>query len=177
MILDAFANKHNLSFALYKGEYYSVGSNLIASHFCLYKPTTFMNLSGNAVSHILENTEIELEDLLIITDDINLTTGNIRFREAGGDGGHNGLSSIIYSLETNQFNRLRFGVGSEFEDGEMPNYVLDKFYEKEKEIIRLGVDFSIKLVEKFILDGKREMMNFYSNEINNNKKNINIPRI
>lgn len=171
MVLDAFAKKHKLSFTPDKGEYYSVGSSLIeTSHFYLYKPTTFMNLSGNAVSHILEKTNIDLDDLLVITDDINLPTGNIRYRESGGDGGHNGLSSIIYSLETNKFNRLRFGVGSEFEEGEMPNYVLDKFYENEKEIIRLGVEFSVKLIEKFIIDGKKEMMNFYSNEINNIKK-------
>ncbi len=166
IILDAFADKHKLSFAPDKGEYYSVGSNLIASHFCLYKPTTFMNLSGNALLQIVETNNLELEDLLVITDDINLPTGNVRFREAGGDGGHNGLASIIYSLETNKFNRLRFGVGNKFEDGEMPKYVLDKFYENEKEIIRLGVGFSVSLIEKFILGGKKEMMNFYSSEIN-----------
>lgn len=176
MILDAFADKHNLSFSPDKGEYYSVGSKLFTSHFYLYKPTTFMNLSGNAVSHIVENKDFDLENLLIITDDINLPTGNIRFREAGGDGGHNGLSSIIYSLETNKFNRLRFGVGNKFEDGKMPDYVLDQFYEKEKEIIRLGVQFSVQLIEKFILGSKKEMMNFYSNEINNIQKQINISR-
>ena len=176
MVVDAFANKHKLSFAPDKGEYYSVGSNLVTSHFCLYKPTTFMNLSGNAVSEIIEKNNIELENLLIITDDINLPTGKIRFRETGGDGGHNGLSSIIYSLETDQFNRLRFGVGNKFEDGEMPEYVLDNFYENEKEIIRLGVGFSVQLIEKFILDGKKEMMNFYSNEINNIQEKINIAR-
>lgn len=176
MVLDAFAAKHNLSFSPDKGEYYSVGSNFIASHFCLYKPTTFMNLSGNAVSDIIEKHDLELNDILIITDDINIPTGKIRFRESGGDGGHNGLSSIIYSLETNKFNRLRFGVGNEFDDGKMPDYVLDKFYEKEKEIIRLGVGFSVQLIEKFILGSKKEMMNFYSNEINNIQEKINIER-
>ncbi len=176
MVLDAFAKKHKLSFTPDKGEYYSVGSNFITSHFYLYKPTTFMNLSGNAVSDIIEKHDLELNDLLIITDDINIPTGKIRFRESGGDGGHNGLSSIIYSLETNKFNRLRFGVGNEFQDGKMPDYVLDKFYEKEKEIIRLGVGFSVKLIEKFILGSKKEMMNFYSNEINNIQKKMNIER-
>ena len=174
IILDALANKHKLSFTPDKGEYYSVGSNLIASHFCLYKPTTFMNLSGNALLQIVETNNLELDNLLVITDDINLPTGNLRFRESGGDGGHNGLSSIIYSLETNKFNRLRFGVGNKFEDGEMPKYVLDNFYENEKEIIRLGIGFSVSLIEKFILGGKKEMMNFYSNEINNINKKINI---
>jgi len=176
MILDAFAEKHKLRFTPDKGEYYSVGSNLVASHFYLYKPTTFMNLSGNAVSHIIELKDLPLEDIMIITDDINLPTGNIRFREAGGDGGHNGLSSIIYSLETEKFNRLRFGVGNEFEDSEMPKYVLDNFYENEKEIIRLGVGFSVSLIERFIIGDKKEMMNFYSNEINNFQEKINIAR-
>ncbi len=170
-VLDAFANKYKLSFVPDKGDYYSVGSNLIASHFCLYKPTTFMNLSGNAISQIVEINNLELKDLLVITDDINLPIGNVRFRESGGDGGHNGLSSIIYSLKTNKFNRLRFGVGNKFEDGEMPKYVLDNFYENEKEIIRLGVGFSVSLIEEFILGGIKGMMNFYSKEINNiNKK-------
>ncbi len=172
IILDAFAKKHNLNFIPGKGEYYSVGSNLVTSHFYLYKPTTFMNLSGNAVAQIVETQNMQLDDLLIITDDIHLSTGKVRFRASGGDGGHNGLKSIIYSLETTKFNRLRFGVGNKFEDGKMPNYVLDKFYENEKEIIRLGVDFSVNLIEHFILDGKKGMMNFYSKEINkvNNKE-------
>ena len=164
IVLDAMAEKHKLNFAPDKGEYYSVGSSLNASHFYLYKPTTFMNLSGNAVSDIITKNNMELEDLLIITDDIHLPTGKIRFREAGGDGGHNGLSSIIYSLETNLFNRIRFGVGNEFKDGEMPEYVLDNFYENEKNIIRLAVGFTVNLIEHFILGGKKEMVNFYSKE-------------
>ena len=176
MILDAFADKHKLRFTPDKGEYYSVGSNLVASHFYLYKPTTFMNLSGVAVSHIIESLDIPLEEILVITDDINLQTGNIRFREVGGDGGHNGLSYIIYSLETDKFNRLRFGVGNEFDNGEMSKYVLDNFYENEKEIIRLGVEFSVNLIEKFIIGDKKEMMNFYSNEINSFQEKINIAR-
>ena len=176
IVLDAFAEKHNLSFTPDKGEYYSVGSNLGTSHFYLYKPTTFMNLSGNAVLDIVNNNNINIEDILIITDDINLPTGKIRFREAGGDGGHNGLSSIIYSLETNKFNRIRFGVGNNFENGEMPNYVLDKFYENEIEIIRLGIKFSVQLIEKFILGGKQKMMNFYSKEYNIILNKINIER-
>jgi len=176
MILDAFAEKHKLSFLPDKGQYYSVGSHLMTSHFYLYKPTTFMNLSGNAVLNIVETQNINFNDILVVTDDINIPTGNIRFRESGGDGGHNGLSSVIYSLETNKFNRLRFGVGNEFENGEMPKYVLDKFYENEKEIIRLGVGFCVLLIEHFIIGGKKEMMNFFSKEIINFQEKIKIER-
>ncbi len=176
MVLDALAEKHHLNFSPDKGDYYSVGSNLDTSHFYLYKPTTFMNLSGNAVFNIVETNNINLEDLLIITDDINLSTGNIRYREAGGDGGHNGLSSIIYSLETNKFNRLRLGVGNQFQDGELSQYVLNNFYENEKEIIRLSIEFSVFLTENFILGGKKLMMNYYSQEINNFQEKINTVR-
>ncbi len=172
MIIDLFAQKHKLEFSPSKGDYYSVGSVINASHFNLYKPTTYMNLSGTAVNDIIENDDIKLDDLLIISDDINLATGKIRIRESGGDGGHNGLSSIIYHLNSDKFSRLRFGVGNDFEEGNMPEYVLQNFYENEWEIIRLSVDFSVSLIEQFILGGKINMLNFFSKEqskINNIK--------
>ena len=169
IILDAFAQKHNLEFSPGKGDYYFVGSVLDTSHFNLYKPTTYMNLSGIAVRQILETDNIELDELLIISDDINLDTGKIRIRESGGDGGHNGLSSIIYQLNSDKFLRLRFGVGNDFEDGEMPDYVLQNFYENEWEIIRLSVDFSVSLIEQFIVGGKQLMLNYFSKEQSKNK--------
>jgi len=169
IILDTFAQKHNLEFSPGKGDYYFVGSVLDTSHFNLYKPTTYMNLSGIAVRQILETDNIELDELLIISDDINLDTGKIRIRESGGDGGHNGLSSIIYQLNSDKFLRLRFGVGNDFEDGKMPDYVLQNFYENEWEIIRLSVDFSVSLIEQFIVGGKQLMLNYFSKEQSKNK--------
>lgn len=174
MVLDAFAEKHHLSFSPDRGEYFSVGSNINTSHFYLYKPTTFMNLSGLAVQEIIKNKNTNVDNILIISDDINLPIGNIRFRESGGAGGHNGLNSIIDSLGTNQFNRLRFGVGNKFNKGELADFVLENFYENEKEIIRLGIEFSVLLLEQFIKAGKKELVNFYSKEINNYQENINI---
>ena len=172
MIIDLFAQKHKLEFSPSKGDYYSVGSVINTSHFNLYKPTTYMNLSGVAVNEIIQNDNIELDDILIISDDINLTIGKIRIRESGGDGGHNGLSSVIYHLNSDKFSRLRFGVGNDFNEGKMPEYVLQNFYENEWKIIRLSVDFSVSLIEQFILGGKTDMLNFFSKEqskINNTK--------
>ena len=172
MIIDLFAQKHKLEFSPSKGDYYSVGSVINASHFNLYKPTTYMNLSGIAVNEIIQNDNIELDDILIISDDINLTIGKIRIRESGGDGGHNGLSSVIYHLNSDKFSRLRFGVGNDFNEGKMPEYVLQNFYENEWKIIRLSVDFSVSLIEQFILGGNTDMLNFFSKEqskINNTK--------
>ena len=103
MIIDKFAQKYKLEFSPSKGDYYSVGSVINTSHFSLYKPTTYMNLSGVAVNEIVDNDNIKLDDLFIISDDINLDTGKIRIRESGGDGGHNGLSSIIYHLNSDKF--------------------------------------------------------------------------
>jgi len=174
MVLDAFANAHSLSFLPDLGDYNSVGSSLDTSHFFLCKPTTYMNLSGCAVKQIISSKNIELENLLVIADDINLPTGSVRLRESGGDGGHNGLSSIINSLETDRFIRLRFGVGNDFKAGQMPNYVLDKFYENEKEIIRLATNFCVTLIEKFIIGSKKEMMNYFSTEFKNIQNKINI---
>ena len=164
MIIDTFAQKYKLEFSPSKGDYYSVGSVINTSHFSLFKPTTYMNLSGVAVNEIVDNDNIKLDDLFIISDDINLDTGKIRIRESGGDGGHNGLSSIIYHLNSDKFSRLRFGVGKDFEEGKMPEYVLQNFYEYEREIIRLSVDFSVTLIEQFILGGKKNMLNFFSKE-------------
>jgi len=172
MIIDLFAQKHKLEFSPSKGDYYSVGSVINASHFNLYKPTTYMNLSGIAVNEIIQNDNIELDDILIISDDINLTIGKIRIRESGGDGGHNGLSSVIYHLNSDKFSRLRFGVGNDFNEGKMHEYVLQNFYENEWKIIRLSVDFSVSLIEQFILGGNTDMLNFFSKEqskINNTK--------
>ncbi|VAX23268.1 Peptidyl-tRNA hydrolase [hydrothermal vent metagenome] len=169
IILDAFAQKHNLEFSPGKGDYYFVGGVLDTSHFNLYKPTTYMNLSGIAVKQIIENDNVEPDEILIISDDINLDTGKIRIRESGGDGGHNGLSSVIYHLNSDKFLRLRFGVGNDFEEGKMPDYVLQNFYENEWEIIRFNVNFSVSLIEQFILGGKQLMLNYFSKEQIKNK--------
>lgn len=164
MILDQFAQKHKLEFSPSKGDYYSVGSVINTSHFILYKPISYMNNSGISVQQIIENDKIKLEDILILSDDINLELGKLRIRTSGGDGGHNGLSSIIYHLNSDKFTRLRFGVGNEFEKVEMPNYVLENFYENELKLIRLKVDYSVSLIEQFIAGGKIQMLNYFSKE-------------
>lgn len=100
----------------------------------LVKPTTFVNLTGQAVRLILAQTKIELADLLIICDDINLPLGKIRIRASGSDGGHKGLGSIIQSLGTEDFPRLRVGVGAA--GGQLTNYVLGRFSKQETEVVR-----------------------------------------
>ena len=167
MILDRFASKHNLQFKPSKFDFYFSASNKNDNEFMLVKPTTYVNLSGLAAKQIVDNYNCEPSDLLVVCDDINLSSGKIRIRKSGGDGGHNGLHSIIYHLETDQFPRLRFGIGQDFEKGEMKDYVLSKFSEEEFEALENNFEFSVELLESFIAGGTEVMLNYYSKNVTN----------
>ncbi len=133
-----------------------------SSDFFLVKPTSFMNLSGEAVSDFLDDHPVDIENILVLVDDVNLPVGEIRLRKSGSDGGHNGIKSIIYHLQNDSFPRLRFGIGNEFEKGEMANFVLAKFTKEEFETVNKSIEFSVELIEKFISGGYKAMLDFYS---------------
>lgn len=163
-ILDQFAEKHKLEFRASNKDYYETGSELHASRFLLIKPVTYVNLSGLAAKDVLDKHDVRIEDFLVITDDLNLELGKIRLRKSGGDGGHNGINSIIYQLEDDKFPRLRFGIGNEFEKGNMANFVLSKFTEKELNLIEDDIDFAINLIEEFISGGIQKTLDYFSKE-------------
>lgn len=173
MILDAVAKKNRLDFHPSKGEYYYAGSFNKTSPFILVKPVTYVNLTGIAAEQIVNEYEINVTELLVVSDDVNLPIGKIRVRKSGGDGGHNGLASIIYHLESNQFPRLRFGIGNQFETGMMSEYVLTKFSKDEMSNIENSIEFSVNLIEEFIKNGFDSMLSYYS-QINNKINNISI---
>ncbi len=131
----------------------------------MVKPTTYVNRSGIAALELSEEIDFDLKDFLVVVDDINLPTGKIRIRGKGGDGGHNGLYSLIYQLESEDFPRLRFGVGNNFEKGEMADYVLSPFNEDEMEIVQEKIDFSAQLIEVFIKEGYVAMLNFLAKSL------------
>ncbi|MBI5267525.1 MAG: aminoacyl-tRNA hydrolase [candidate division Zixibacteria bacterium] len=101
----------------------------------LAKPTTFMNCSGDAAQELLERLGITPTEMLVIVDDFNLPLGAVRFRKSGSDGGHNGLTSIIESVGTQEFPRLRLGIGAPSGRGEVIDYVLSRFTRPEKPIV------------------------------------------
>jgi PTH1 family peptidyl-tRNA hydrolase len=117
------------------------------------------------------NYNIHVNDLLVIVDDINLDIGLIRIRKSGGDGGHNGLSSIIYQLNSNEFPRLRIGIGSDYKNGLLPDYVLSDFDKNDFLILKKSFDTSTQLIENFILGGYHKMLNAFSRLKNLEKKN------
>jgi len=171
MLLDKLAEKYKLSFKPSTGDYYYAGSENIASPFFLIKPTTYVNLSGIAAKQFLEKFNVDTSDLLVVTDDLNLENGRIRLRQSGGDGGHNGIHSIIYHLESDKFPRLRFGIGNDFENGAMKSYVLEEYSNKELELLKNDFEFAISLVENFIAGGLNRMLNHFSQIAQQKKSN------
>ena len=160
-ILDALASASNISFE--PNRYADTSKFKIKGRpVVLVKPTTFMNLSGKAVNYYLQSEKIESENLLIITDDIALPFGKLRFRTKGSDGGHNGLKHIIQTLNSSTFSRIRFGVGSEFSKGKQVDYVLGQWSDEEESEIQKRVDTAIEMVKSFVLAGAAQTMTLFN---------------
>ena len=130
--------------------------------FILLKPNTFMNLSGKAVKYWQKIENIPLENILVITDDLNLPFGTLRLKSKGSAGGHNGLTNINESLETQNYSRLRFGVGSEFNKGKQIDYVLGEWDLEEKDQLIELIDKSAKAITSFALAGVNNTMSEFN---------------
>ena len=128
----------------------------------LLKPSTYMNLSGKAVQYWLNHEKIGLENLLVVTDDLALPFGTIRLKGKGSDGGHNGLKNIQATLLTDQYARLRFGVGNSFAKGRQVDYVLGKWNEEEQKTLQERIIKSADAVKSFALVGINMTMNQFN---------------
>jgi PTH1 family peptidyl-tRNA hydrolase len=128
----------------------------------LLKPSTYMNLSGNAVSYWLKKENIPLENMLVIVDDIALPLGSIRMRSKGSDGGHNGLAHINTILSTNEYARIRIGIGNSFSKGGQINYVLGKWDPEEKKFMAERISIVIDMIRSFAFKGVELTMTTYN---------------
>lgn len=160
-ILDALALMEDFTFTT--GKLGEVGVFKIKgrSVLCL-KPSTYMNRSGKAVRYWMEKENIPLENVLIVTDDIHLSFGTIRLKTKGSDGGHNGLKDIQSHLNTSAYNRMRFGVGSDFGQGRQIDYVLGEWDEEEREQLKDRYIRTTELVRSFVLAGVNRTMNEFN---------------
>jgi PTH1 family peptidyl-tRNA hydrolase len=131
--------------------------------FTLLKPNTYMNLSGKAVKYWLEKQAIPQENLLVITDDLNLPFGSLRLKMKGSDGGHNGLKDIQDKLNTSQYNRLRFGISDAFSKGRQVDYVLGEWTTEESEKLKERLDHCAEFIKSFVMAGVKNAMNTYNN--------------
>ena len=160
-IVEALAHKHEQSFETQKlGDLATVkikGRSLI-----LLKPSTYMNLSGKAVMYWMEKEKIPMENVLVVTDDIHLPFGSIRLKAKGSDGGHNGLKDINAVLQTQQYARFRFGVGSEFSRGKQVDYVLGEWDNEEQKLLPERLEKAHELVKSFGTSGLNITMNTFN---------------
>ena len=148
MILDALAGASNICFT--DRRYGFVAEMKFKGRtFILLKPSTFMNRSGNALNYWLNREKIPLENLLVITDDIAIPTGSMRLRAKGSHGGHNGLASISEILGTDDYARLRVGIGSDFPKGRQVDYVLGKWTPEENAIISRRIPLALDIIKSF----------------------------
>lgn len=128
----------------------------------LVLPTTYMNLSGKAIRYHLQQQKIPLENLLVVTDDLALPFGTCRIRQKGSDGGHNGLKNIQELLGTQKYNRLRFGIGSDFPKGAQVDYVLSDFTDEEFEAIPPILDTCVEGILSFVSIGAARTMSSFN---------------
>ena len=160
-ILDYIANKEGISFQTVKlGEVAEL--KIKGRTILLLKPNTYMNLSGKAVKYWLEKENIEKDNMLVITDDLNLAFGTIRIKTKGSDGGHNGLKNIQLLLNSTEYPRFRFGISDVFKKGQQVNYVLGEWDAEEKEKLKERLEISSEIVKSFALAGLNNTMNIYN---------------
>ena len=161
MAIDRFAAKHDVTWA--DKRYGFVGKCRVKNaELVLLKPSTYMNLSGNAVRYWLGEENIPVENMLVIVDDLNLPFGTIRIRKQGSDGGHNGLKHIQQVLGTPNYSRVRFGIGNEFTRGAQINFVLGSWTDDEKKILDERLDRIAEIIPSFCLQGVDRTMNQYN---------------
>lgn len=161
MILDAYAKASNIVFK--QQRYGFVAEKRIkGNNITFVKPTTYMNLSGKSVRYWLQKKKTEIENILVIADDINLPSGEIRIKPKGSAGGHNGLSNIIEILGTQQFPRMRYGIGNEFSRGRQVDYVLGNLDIEELKIFESQIELFPKIINSFATVGLQRTMNQYN---------------
>lgn len=160
-MLDAFAEASNIAFAD-KRYGFVAHCRVKNAEIVLLKPSTFMNLSGNAVRYWLQQEKIPVENMLVLVDDLNLPFGTIRMRKQGSNGGHNGLGHIQQVLGTQNYARLRFGIGNEFTKGRQVNFVLGQWSEEEEKILPERLKVVCDIIPSFCLQGMDRTMNLFN---------------
>lgn len=160
-VLDAVAREFNVVFETKRyGDIAEIkwkGRTLI-----LLKPSTYMNLSGNAVNYWLQTEKLTPENMMVVVDDLALDLGVIRIRSKGSDGGHNGLKNITQVLGTNNYPRLRFGIGNDFPKGFQVDFVLSRWTKEELNVLSARMEPAIESIKSFVTIGLERTMNYYN---------------
>ncbi len=163
MAVDEIANKNNLTFTLSQKHQAMVAEGKIkGKKITLLKPLTYMNLSGNAVRSYIEYYKIDINDVIVIYDDMDLPLGNLRIRKLGSSGGHNGIKSIIANLQTEEFKRIRIGIGRPTNNLNTVDFVLHNLTKEEEKILREKINLIPEMIDAIIEHSFEYMMNIYN---------------
>ena len=160
--INKIAEKYNLE--INKNKFHGLYENVIIEDkkVILLKPQTYMNLSGISVKEIMDFYKIDKENILIIYDDMDIEPGKIKIRKKGGAGGHNGIKSIIESIRTEEFERIRIGIGRPTPNQDKINYVIGAISNEEKEQLEKGVEKAVEAVEEVLKNGIDSAMNKFN---------------
>lgn len=159
--VDAFAKKQDAQW-MDKRYGFVAKTRVKNAELTLLKPSTYMNLSGQAVRYWAQQEKIPVERILVIVDDLSLPVGKIRMRGSGSDGGHNGLKNIASCMMTQNYARIKFGIGNEFPKGTQVDFVLGQFSDEDNKIIEEKLDYVGEMIKSFCLQGLDRTMNQYN---------------
>lgn len=161
MVLDAFAKASNIVFDDRRYGFVAEAS-LRGRKLVLLKPSTFMNLSGNAVRYWLSKEKIDVERMLVVVDDLALPLGALRLKASGSNAGHNGLGNIQSVLGTERYCRLRVGIGNDFPRGMQVDWVLGRYSDEELKVLAPAIDTACEVIKSFVLSGVDFTMNQFN---------------
>jgi len=173
LLIDYFAKLNSINFIPSKYSYFQASGAIDQAGYVLIKPTTYVNKSGIAAQEVVKNFNLSREDLLVVCDDVYLDIGSFKVKLSGGDGGHNGLGSIIYHLNTIDFPRIKIGVGRSIEEKKLADHVLSDFNDEEEPILNNVFKNSSTLIREFITGGTGKMLEANSKHYNEEKENLN----
>lgn len=163
-VVNAFVQKHNGVFTTARLSYLAEIKWKGKIFICIC-PTTYMNLSGKAVKYWMDKEKIALNKVLVIVDEVALPIEKLRLRPGGSNAGHNGLKSLEQELATQDYPRLRFGIGNNYPKGKQADFVLGKWKKEEEPLVKLKIDKSVELIETFALQGITAAMNQVNNQV------------
>jgi peptidyl-tRNA hydrolase, PTH1 family len=163
-VVNAFVHKHKGSFTVSRLAYLAEIKWKGKTFVCIC-PTTFMNLSGKAVKYWMDKEKIALENILVVVDDLALPLNKLRIRPSGSDAGHNGLKSLQEILATNEYPKLRFGIGNDYPKGLQADFVLGKWQKTEEPMVQLKIEKAVESIETFATQGITTAMNLVNNQV------------
>lgn len=160
-VADAFVIKHDGNFSLDRHAFVA-NCKWKGKTFVVIKPTTYMNLSGKAVKYWMDKEKISIENILVIVDELALPIETLRLRPGGSAAGHNGLKNIEMLLQTQQYARLRFGIGNNYPKGKQADFVLSRWKTDELPVVKEKILKSVEIIESFAAVGIEKTMNIYN---------------